>query len=523
MLIKIYYIKKIIIMSKKFVLYLIFNLFLIYSNSLFFQDNLLRKLIEQEEEKNWMISPFSIFQFLSLLANGASGNTRNEILQAFYPNKIIDNNTDTDTLLNEINTNMKEILSNVELEDVECPDEKDCKINLKDVNALFIKNDVKLEDKFIKICEMYNTSYFELISAGQINKYISEQTNGKIDNVIGFIPPDVSLILANIIYFKGAWLNEFSETNTRKMEFLNKDKTTSLIDTMNKVIYTEYYEDDEAQIISLPYKSHNLDFNMIIILPNLEKYPLPSDYLIKKDISLNEISSKLNDRKSIDLYLPKFKFKYSSLIGGLLSKMGIKSLFHSGEYDNLCKNKYIYMDDVNHLTYIDVNENGTEAAAVTIMHFNGTEMMPEKSMNINHSFIYMIQSNKIKDSDGNIMIPFFGIVNNLEEKGTNSDNRTDNNKDDIKSDENSLNIKSDENSAELKSDINIEDIKSDENSAEIKTDENSVDIKSVENSTDNKSEEKEDDPHKFLPWHGNAKYYKINLIIIISLIILIYS
>ena len=274
--------KKIIIMNKIYVLFLFLSLLLIYSNSLLFQDNLFRKFWEKNEDQNIMISPFSIYQFLSLLANGAIGNTRNEVLQAFYPDKVIDENTDTDALLNEINVNMKEIMSNIELEDIECPKGEECKINLKDINALFIKKDVELLDKFTKICELYNTSYFELIGVKQINDYIFEQTNGKIDNVITLLPGDVSLVLANVIYFKGSWVYPFDVT--RKMKFLNSNKTTPSVDTMHTVISTEYYEDDKVQIISLPYNSINLDFNMIIILPNLEKYSSPSDYLNKEKI-----------------------------------------------------------------------------------------------------------------------------------------------------------------------------------------------------------------------------------------------
>ena len=168
-------------MAKIYISFLFFSLFLIHSNSLLFQDNLLTKLIEKEKYNNLMISPFSIYQFLSLLANGATGKTRNEVLQAFFPNKVIDKDTDTDALLNTINLNMKEIMLNIELEDVGCPEGEDCKINLRDINTLFIKSYVKLEDKFTKVCEIYNTSYFELMSVEQINKYVYEQTNGKID------------------------------------------------------------------------------------------------------------------------------------------------------------------------------------------------------------------------------------------------------------------------------------------------------------------------------------------------------
>ena len=486
-------------MAKIYISFLFFSLFLIHSNSLLFQDNLLTKLIEKEKYNNLMISPFSIYQFLSLLANGATGKTRNEVLQAFFPNKVIDKDTDTDALLNTINLNMKEIMLNIELEDVGCPEGEDCKINLRDINTLFIKSYVKLEDKFTKVCEIYNTSYFELMSVEQINKYVYEQTNGKIDNVITLLPPDVSLVLANIIYFKGAWVNEFSETDTQKKEFLNNDKTTVLIDTMNQDIFTEYYEDDKVQIISLPYKSHNLDFNMIIILPNLEKYSTPSDYLNKEKISLSEIPSKLTNHESINLYLPKFKFNYSSLLRDLLTKIGIKSLYNSGEYDNLSKNTYIYLDDINHLTYIDVNENGTESAAVTIMYFNSTKMLPEKTMNINHSFIYMIQSNKIKDSEGNYLMPFIGIVNNLNEKGS-----IDNNSNDKSIDNNNP------------TDIKNENIKTDEN---IKSDENINNDSIISGDNDDGDD---DETVKFVPFQTNANKYKINLTIIIYLLIILF-
>ena len=153
----------------------------------------------------------------------------------------------------------------------------------------------------------------------------------------------------------------------------------------------------------------------------------------------------------------------------------------------------IYMDDINHVTYIDVNENGTEAAAVTIMVFNSTEPLPEKSMNVNHSFIFMIQSNKIKDSEGNYLMPFIGIVNNLNEKGS-----IDNNSNDKSIDNNNP------------TDIKNENIKSDENI-------NNDNIMNGDNDDGN-----DDEPVKFVPFQTNANKYKINLTIIISLLIILF-
>ena len=157
------------------------------------------------------------------------------------------------------------------------------------------------------------------------------------------------------------------------------------------------------------------------------------------------------------------------------------------------------MDDINHLTYIDVNENGTESAAVTIMYFNSTKVLPEKTMNINHSFIYMIQSNKIKDSEGNYLMPFIGIVNNLNEKGS-----IDNNSNDKSIDNNNP------------TDIKNENIKTDEN---IKSDEN---INNDSIMSGDNDEGDDDGPVKFVPFQTNANKYKINLTIIIYLLIILF-
>ena len=147
-----------------------------------FQDNLLKEIIENNEGKNIMISPFSIYQVLSLLSNGAKGDTQKEILKALYPDKEINEN-----LLNKINSNINQIISNIESENDQnslnhyCPmDSKECKITFQNVNGIFIKKRIELTKEFTDKCKNYDTSYFELISAEQVNNFCSENTNGKI-------------------------------------------------------------------------------------------------------------------------------------------------------------------------------------------------------------------------------------------------------------------------------------------------------------------------------------------------------
>ena len=146
---------------------------------------------------NTMISPLSIYQFLCLLSNETIGNTQKELLQILFPEKELEDKTNT--LIEKINYNNIEIISNIESEDLEDDNyrqkcsSRNSKIRFNDVNGIFIKNDLKLSKQFTQISDKYNTSYFEELSAKIVNEFYKNNTNGKIKNVIGFIPPSAKL------------------------------------------------------------------------------------------------------------------------------------------------------------------------------------------------------------------------------------------------------------------------------------------------------------------------------------------
>ena len=143
-----------------------FLLLILECNSLSYQDNLFSKIIEKNKGENIMISPLSLYQILSLLSNGALGETQKEILKVLFPDKEID--------INKINTNVNEIISTIESENTKnsnykCFEGEDCQIHFNDVNAIFKKKDIELTDQFQQICHDYNTSFSDLINAEQIN------------------------------------------------------------------------------------------------------------------------------------------------------------------------------------------------------------------------------------------------------------------------------------------------------------------------------------------------------------------
>ena len=163
---------------------------------------------------------------------------------------------------------------------------------------------------------------------------------------------------------------------------------------------------------------------MIIILPNSKKYSSPLDYLTKEKISLNEIYSKLKSKPNIHLYLPKFKYEFESDFTEILKDLGINLAFSEvADFSNLCQNEDTNIGKIFQKTYINLNENGTEAAAVTAGLVYPTSVEEkEYFMNVDHSFIYIIQSNKIEDIDNKYLMPFIGIVNELKESGEKGDN-----------------------------------------------------------------------------------------------------
>ena len=201
------------IKTLSFIAYLIL---LVKINSLSFQDNIFQKLIENKKGENIMISTLSLYQALSLLANGASGETQKEILKVLYPEQNIDNN-----ILNLLNSNIEQIFSIIESENSEKNNDimyleggEDSKIKFNNVNGIFSKKGVELTNQFTQICENYNTSFFELISAEQVNNFCSENTNGKINHIINDIDENLVLMIINAIYFKGTWLEKFRQQDT---------------------------------------------------------------------------------------------------------------------------------------------------------------------------------------------------------------------------------------------------------------------------------------------------------------------
>ncbi len=380
---------------KRFILISIFISF-IYSQKLTFQTTIFSHLY-QNQNQNICISPLSIYQVMSLVSNGASGKTQDEILKALVPDSSV--NKKTQFKLNDVNNKIVKIYNS--------------KNNyVKIANAVMTKQILK--SSFLKMCKKYEAFVEPLKSVSQVNNWCSKKTNGKITEIIDSIDK-VEMILLNAVYFKSDWQKKFSPSKTKLLDFTNSNGQVVQVKTMlQEFDSVNYYGDEQFQMIELPYEDNHL--SMVIILPS--KKSSSTLNLIKNE--KNDITKMLKNLKKtsyVRLYLPKFKFEYKASLVDSFKKMNMIKAFTDGaEFTNLNEGHPLKIDKIIHKTFIAVDENGTEAAAVTAVTMVKNSMINTKTyinMNVDHSFIYMIKDNRVKDSNGNNLMLFFGVVNTL--------------------------------------------------------------------------------------------------------------
>ena len=344
-----------------------------------FQISIFNEMNKSKKGQNLIISPLSIFQILSLTTNGADSETQLEMIEALQ-------NEDLDQL-NSINYEILEVLNKCETVDI--------------ANAVMARF-TPLEN-FLEISENYCAPFEKLLSAQQVNNWCSEKTHGKIKKILDKLEDDVQMILLNAVYFKGEWSSKFEKMNTRNKTFYNLGTEEKVVDTMSQLTHFKYYEDNQVQAVELPYKKDKM--SALVILPrknvDINKYILSLD--TEKD-SLSNIVSNLKSHK-VSLELPKFELEFSSSLKEVLQKMGMEKAFtNNADFSGLRKDAILKIDEVLHKTYLKVNEDGTEAAAVTAVIITYGSAMPEPEiiyeMKVNRPFLFILRSNDLpKDND----------------------------------------------------------------------------------------------------------------------------
>lgn len=360
------------------------------------------KEVAKTDNKNIFFSPYSIYSALAMTYEGADGTTAEEMKKVFYfpEDNILRPNFAS--LYNTIN-------------------KKDKQYELRTGNALWAQKDYQFLDSYFSNVEKYyggkvvNLDFINQteLSRQTINTFIAEQTNDRIKDIISDGDLDIltRLVLTNAIYFKGKWDLEFDKKNTIDRDFTTPTgtiKTPMMFMAPKSEEYFNYYEDDALQAIELPYKDKEL--SMIVLLPK-ENEGLSNLETEMDFTKLNTWTSNLKSTHIDEIYLPKFEFETEAIsLINPLTELGMKDAFSmsAANFSKMTGDRDLYISDILHKAFIKVDEEGTEAAAATVVIMGVTSAGPTEKLifRADHPFIFMIREN----STGAIL--FMGRISN---------------------------------------------------------------------------------------------------------------
>lgn len=363
-----------------------------------------RFLKEMYDEENLICSPLSLQYALAMTANGASGETLQEIIDFLgYGEEGID-------ALNEYSKILLEQLPAVDLD-----------VNLKVTDALLVNDKFPLLPSFKKTVE---ENYYAAVDnmdfsdpdqiAARINKWAKTNTNGFIDKVIepSEISDDAVAYIMNALYFKAKWAGSkyepmFTEEGTRSEDFHLKNGKTVKAKMMRNTRYHEYAEMDGYKVLVLPYA--NGKFNMYVLLPDENDI----EEMIEKlqTTSWSDIRANLKQDAEVHVKLPKFNIENKYNLNEALEALGVRKAFGEGsaEFDRMFEKDgyYYWISKVIQKSRIAVSEWGTEAGSVTVVVMDGAMAGPSPKQvyfYADHPFVFVIG----EETSGTIL--FEGVV-----------------------------------------------------------------------------------------------------------------
>lgn len=350
------------------------------------------------DDGNIFYSPWSMSTAFALVHEGARGNTAQEIRSVYgLPTDDSSRRSSFAAIQDDLNDNQGNY-------------------TLRTANALWIKEGYKLSDEYVTIArdsygsEVANVNFPSEESRIQINEWVEAKTNDKIKDLLpeGFLNELTRLVITNAIYFKGTWITQFDEENTVEEDFLvNADEKVKVPMMKLGEAYFKYAETDSLKIIELPY--HGEKVSMLVLLPK-NKTGLQA---LEESLTLDNLSIWRSNlyNQSVTVHIPKFKLETKYTLNEMLKEMGMPTAFSpdTADLSGINGMKGLFIQSALHKAFVEVNEEGTEAAAATAIGIGLTSERPQPPLfRADHPFIFIIQDSE----SGNIL--FMGRVTNPE-------------------------------------------------------------------------------------------------------------
>jgi len=339
--------------------------------------NLLNTLSKQQPNQNIFISPTSVALALSMTYNGVSGETKQEMT------KVLELTGMTPQEINAANQNLQNSLQKV-----------DPNVQVLIANSLWAKQGFSLKPEFMQINQEYYKANLTEIdftipqAPSIINNWVSQKTQGKIAQIVDEISLDPVLFLINAIYFKGNWQTPFDKSQTANKTFYLTDGSSQQHLMMSQSGFYRCYATDTFQAVSLPYGKKGA-LSMYIFLPNSNTNLATFSQQLTPE-NWNKWMQEFRERNCI-IEIPRFTIEYKVELKSTLIALGMAGIFEPSKAEfSPMTDVNVAVDSVKHKTFVEVNEEGTEAAAVTSVEL--IRSLPFQ-MNVNRPFFCAIRDN----------------------------------------------------------------------------------------------------------------------------------
>jgi serpin B len=340
-----------------------------------------------QEGGNLFFSPYSISIALAMTYAGAQGETERQMAEVLHF-------TLEQETLHPAFASLADHFQKIQ---------KKGDIALNIANALWIQQDFELQKQFLQITEKYYAANLFQVNFKEayeevrveINNWVEKQTKEKIKDLLapGVLSDLTRLVLTNAIYFKGNWAIQFEEELTQDEPFwLTPDKKV-MAPMMHQEASFKYGETESLQILEMPYAGE--DLSMIILLPK-EKDGLAA---LEQRLDIDQVTTWVSEAsyREVDVYVPKFTMTSQFNLSATFKAMGMEDVFsENADFSGMASGKQLSITDVIHKAFVEVNEEGTEAAAATGVVVGVTSVREPETVPIfkaDHPFIFFIRDN----------------------------------------------------------------------------------------------------------------------------------
>jgi len=345
-------------------------------------------------EDNIMISPFSISSALSMTLNGAAGETYNGMVKALR----LEGKT-----LRQINeTYLKLMTEMVPVDEL---------VTLEIANSVWVEKRLNVKQKFITDLQTWYKAEARDIDVSDpdavktVNNWIAEKTHDKIKDMLDQLDPDLAMLLINAVYFNGKWRYRFNKDDTREEQFYISPGMPKNVQMMHLKENLKCVGTDNVTLADIPYGRGN--YSMLVVLPDENFSTSDIATTLSSSVWSEWIELLQGNTHEAELSMPRFKYEYKRLLNPDLVNLGMGIAFSDfADFSNI-SDQSLQINRVLHQSFIETNEEGTEAAAATVVEITLTSVGPEpetRIIRLDRPFLYFIHEN----STGTIL--FMGRV-----------------------------------------------------------------------------------------------------------------